>query len=172
MKPPSGAIRTDQLLEEIKHSRLEKDAPAFEDTAFKVVIFACGGLRLGLPGAHVREILPPRTISWVPGLPDHLPGLVNVRGDIEAVVDVRRVLELGAVDPSKCMIAMVVQGERRFGLLIDAVEDVADVPQRSVRPPLASLGGAVRELVSGELDWGGNLVTLLDIEKLAARICP
>ncbi len=172
MNPLDGAIRTDQLLAEIKQLRHASDAPMAEDASFKVVVFTCGSLRLGLPGASVREILPPRVISWVPCLPDHLPGLINVRGDIEAVVDIRRILDAGTTDPSRCLIVMVVHGERRFALLIDTVEDVADVPERAVRPPLDSLSGAIRELVSGELDWGGNLVTLLDIEKLAARICP
>jgi purine-binding chemotaxis protein CheW len=170
MTPPGGAIKTDRVLAEIKRRQHVKDVVDVEEEQIKVVVFTCGGVRYGFHGAKVREILPPREISWVPCLPDFLPGLINVRGDIESVVDIRVFLGLGPADPTQCLIAMVVQGDCRFGVLIDAVEDVTDVAVSAIKPPLASLSGSAKDLVAGELEMGQGLVTLLDIEKLASRI--
>ncbi len=170
MTPPDGAIKTDRILDELKRRQQVQDLSDVEEEQLKVVVFTCGGVRYGFLGAKVREILPPREISWVPCLPDHLPGLVNVRGDIEAVVDIRLFLGLERGDLAKCLIAMVVEGNCRFGVLIDAVEEVADVPASAIRPPLSSLSGSARELVQGELEMPQGLVILLDVEKLTSRI--
>jgi purine-binding chemotaxis protein CheW len=132
MTSPGGAIETDRVLDEIKRRRQMKDLVDVEEALVKVVVFLCGGVRYGFFGAKVREILPPRGISWVPCLPDFLPGLINVRGDIEAVVDLRLFLGLGPGDLSRCLIAMVEEEDFRFGVLIDTVEDVADVAASAI----------------------------------------
>jgi purine-binding chemotaxis protein CheW len=170
MAPSGGVPKSAAILDEINRLQKEKDLVAVEEAQVKVVVFICGGGRYGFLGAKVQEILPPREISWVPGLPDYLPGLINVRGDIESVLDLRVVLGLGPADPPRCFIAMVVDGGCRFGVLIDAVEDVTDVPASGIRPPLSSLSGPIRDLVAGELQVGPGVVTLLDAGKLAARI--
>jgi len=165
-----GPSRSDQLLNEIKRHQQRKDVVDVEEERVKVVIFSCGGARYALYGSDIREILPPREISWVPCLPPHIPGLINVRGDIESAVDIRPFLGFGSADAEKCFIAMAVHGGFCSGILIDAVEDVTDVPVSAIRPPLATLGGTARDLVAGDLDHEKGLATLLDIEKLIARI--
>lgn len=168
--PPGGEIKSDSILNELKRRQQTKGIADVEEERVKVVVFTSGGHRYGFFGAKVQEILPPREISWVPSLPPFLPGLINLRGDIESVVDIRMILDLGPCDPSRCLIAMVVEGECRFGVLIDSLEDVTDVPVRGLNPPLANLNLAIRDLVAGELHMGPGVVTLLDVGKIASRI--
>jgi purine-binding chemotaxis protein CheW len=170
MTPSGGVPKSAAILDEIKRLQQVKDLVEVEEARVKVVVFICGGGRYGFFGAKVQEILPPREVSWVPGLPDYLPGLINVRGDIESVVDLRIFLGLGPGDPSCCFIAMVVDGGCRFWVLIDSVEDVTDVAASGIHPPLSGLSGSIRDLVAGELQAGPGVVTLLDVGKLAARI--
>ena len=169
MGSPGEVVNSASILEEVKRLQRMNERVEVEEERVKVVVFTCGGSRYGFYGAKVREILPPREISWVPGLPGFLPGLINVRGDIESVVDLRVFLGLEAGDPSRCLIAMVAEGECRFGVLLDSVEDVTDVAIQAIQPPLPSLG-SVRDLVAGECKLGSGVVTLLDVQKLAARI--
>jgi purine-binding chemotaxis protein CheW len=169
MTASQEAAPSDRILEEIKLRQLARDVVEVEEARTKVVIFSCGGVRYAFYGSNIREILPPHEISWVPGLPAHIPGLINVRGDIESVVDIRPFLDGGSADPARCFIAIGVHGGVRTGILIDAVEDVTDVALSAIRPPLAQLGAA-QELVAGELEHERGLVILLDIEKLLARI--
>jgi purine-binding chemotaxis protein CheW len=164
------ASRSDRILDEIKRHQQRKDVVDVEEERVKVVIFSCAGTRFTLYGSDVREILPPREISWVPCLPSHIPGLINVRGDIESVVDIRPFLGFEPADAQNCFIAMAVHGSFCSGILIDAVEDVTDVPLTAIKPPLATLGGIARELVAGELEHEKGMAILLDIEKLIARI--
>lgn len=71
---------------------------------------------------------------------------------------------------AQALIAMAESGGFRSGIIIDSVEDVTDVPKSAIKPPLATLCGAARELAVGEIDLGGRTATLLGIDKLAAKV--
>jgi purine-binding chemotaxis protein CheW len=163
-------LKSELILDELKRRQRTKEVVDVEEERVKVVIFICGVNRYAFYGRDIREILPTCDISWVPCLPDYLPGLINVRGDIESVIDLRHFLgeENGA--QGKRLIAMAVRGDFHSGVMIDSIEDVADIPLSTIHPPLATLTGAARDLVIGEIEYGGETISLLDISKLAALI--
>lgn len=162
--------KSDRILESIKQSQRSKKIVDVEMELVKVVVFLSGGIRYCFYGSDIKEILPPMPVSWVPGLPGYLPGLINIRGDIESVIDLGAVLGNRTVDISKCMIAMLSRNFFRSGVLIDSIEDVIDIPVSSIKPPLTTLNGAARDLVSGEIEIDGNFLILLDADKLAAKV--
>jgi purine-binding chemotaxis protein CheW len=167
---PDEELKSERLLDEIKRRHQAKDVVDVDDELVKVVIFTCGDAGYAFYGADIREILPAHGISWVPGLPEYLPGLINVRGDIESVIDLRHFLGIKRTDPEKCLVVMAVRGDFRSGILVDSIEDVVDIPLNDIKPPLATLGGVARDLVAGEIDHTRGIITLLNIEKLAARL--
>ena len=170
MTTPDEELKSDRLLDAIKQRHQSRDVINVDDEMAKVVIFTCGDALYAFYGADIREILPASEISWVPGLPEYLPGLINVRGDIESVIDIRHFLGIRKCDPDKCLVAMAVRGEFRSGILVDSIEDVLDIPLNAIKPPLATLGGVARDLVAGEFDHSRGVITILDVGKLATRL--
>lgn len=170
MEPSMERPRSDELLDEVKRSQQEKDIVDVEEEHVKVVVFTSGGNRYAFYGRDIREILPPHEIFWVPSLPDGLPGLINVRGDIESVLDIRHFLGGTQTPAAKCLIAIAERGAFRSGILIDAVEDVVDLPLSSIKPPLSTLGGNARELAAGEVELASGTATLLNLETLAGMV--
>lgn len=163
-------LKSDLILNDLKKRQRIKEIVDVEEERVKVVIFNCGDNRYAFYGADIREILPTCDISWVPGLPDYLPGLINIRGDIESVIDIRHFLGEEKVEHGTCLVAMAVHGDFHSGVMIDSIENVADIPLSTILPPLATLNGAARDLVIGEIEYAGHMITLLDIGKLAAKI--
>jgi len=170
MSPSAEKQKSDCILDELKRRQRTKEVVDVEEERVKVVIFACGVNLFAFYGRDIREILPSCDISWVPSLPDYLPGLINVRGDIESVIDLRHFLGEEKGDGSKRLIAMAVQGDFRSGVMIESIEDVVDIPLSTIHPPLATLNGAARDLVIGEIEYGGTTISLLDVGKLAALV--
>lgn len=166
----SDQLKSEQIVEELKRRQRTKEVIDVEEERVKVVIFTCGAGRYAFYGADVREFLPGCEISWVPGLPDYLPGLINIRGDIESVVEIRHFLGEPAGARGTGLIAMAVRDDFRTGVMIDSIQDVVDIPRSAIHPPLATLDGAARDLVVGSVDYGGATVSLLDVGKLAAKI--
>jgi len=163
-------LKSQVVLDELKRMQRLKEIVDVEEQRVKVVIFCSGANLYGFYGSDIREILPSCDISWVPGLPEHLPGLVNIRGDIESVIDIRYLLGEEKAGAGAGLIAMAVRGDFHSGMMIDAIKDVVDIPLRAIHPPLGTLNGAARDLVCGETEFAGRLVTLLDVGKLAALI--
>ncbi len=163
-------LKSELLLEELKRRQRSKEIVDVEEERLKVIIFHCGANRYAFYGGDVREFLPNCKISWVPGLPDYLPGLINVRGDIESVVDIGHFLGEPQSEPFTGLIAMAVRGDFRSGVMIDAIQDVVDLPLSAIGPPLATLEGAARDLVSATIVYGGETISLIDLGKVAAKI--
>ena len=163
-------LKSELMLEELKRRQHSREVVDVEEERVKVMIFVCGEGRYAFYGSDIREILSGCEISWVPGLPDYLPGLINVRGDIESVIEIRHFLGVESARGGSGLIAMAVRPDFRSGVLIDAIDDVVDIPISAIQPPLSTLGGVARDLVAGEIEYRGHTVTLLDIDKLAARI--
>ena len=170
MSPSNEQLKSEVIIDELKRRQRTKEVVDVEEERTKVVIFVCGEGKYAFYGADIREILPTCDISWVPGLPEYLPGLINVRGDIESVIDIRYFLGEKINNSGKCLIAMAVRGDFHSGVLIDSIEDVLDVPLSSIHPPLATLNGAARDLVIGEVDYCGKSISLLDVGKMAALV--
>lgn len=170
MSPSDEKLKSDLILDELKRRARSKEVVDVEEERVKVVIFICGLNLFAFYGRDIREILPSCDISWVPGLPDYLPGLINVRGDIESVIDLRHFLGEEKDDHGKCLIAIAVRGDFHSGVMIDSIEEVVDIPLSTILPPLATLNGAARDLVIGEIEYGSETISLLDVGKLAALV--
>ena len=163
-------LKSERILSELKRRQRTKEVVDVDEERVKVVIFGCGSNLFAFYGRDIREILPAGEISWVPSLPDYIPGLINIRGDIESVIDIRHFLGEEKISNSSSLIAMAVQGDFHSGIMIDSIEDVVDIPQSTIHPPLATLNGAARDLVTGEIEYGGKTISLLDVGSLAALI--
>lgn len=163
-------LKSELILSDLKRRRSAKEVVDVEEELVKVVIFICGENRYAFYGTDIREILPSCDISWVPSLPDYLPGLINVRGDIESVIDIRHFLGEDRNDHGNRLIAMAACGDFHSGIMIDSIEEVIDIPVSTIHPPLSTLNGAARDLVIGGIEYGGETVSLLDVGKLGALI--
>jgi purine-binding chemotaxis protein CheW len=128
-------ITCDYELMESEKSRTNKEIVNVEEAQVKVVIFICGASKYAFYGSDIKEILSSFEISWVPCLPEYLPGLINNRGDIESVVEIRHFLGESHNGQSTCLIAMAERGAFHTGIIIDAIEDVVDIPISRIHPP-------------------------------------
>lgn len=155
-----------QLLETVRGQGGHREVVDVEAARIQVVLARTGPERLAFLGEDIREILPRQEISWMPNLPAHLPGLIHVRGELESVLDIGNLMGIQATGG---FILLAERGPFRTGILVDLVEDVADLPRSLLRPPLTTLTGLAREIVCGELDLDGALVPLIDLERLAAK---
>jgi purine-binding chemotaxis protein CheW len=163
--------KTGLIIEELKRRRSGEQTVDVEEEKVKVVIFALRGSLYAFPGADVKEILPFAGISWVPGAPDFIPGVINNRGDIESVIELNRFLGVAQSERTAATrIAIVAKAGVRSGILLDSVLDVLDVPLSSITAPLATLEASLRELVAGELTYRGRTVVMLDVGGLYRRL--
>jgi len=167
-------METSGILAEAARLRARKeDIVDVDEERVKLVVFSLGGDLFAFYGSDVKEILAPMRIFPVPGSPEHILGVINVRGDIESVVSINGFFGLPQAEPSpRSRIPIAEKGGIRSGIMVDGVEDVVDFPVDSIRPPIATLDRSWRDLVSGETALGDASVTLLDLGEILRRLAP
>lgn len=159
--------RSDLIVEEIKRLRGREKAAVIMEEKSKFVIFTLHDGLYAFDGVDVKEILPHLEIFPVPGAPQTVPGVINNRGDIEAVINLNVILGLPQSESTAySRIVMTEKAGVRSGMLVDSVIDVVDLPPSSIKPALATLDDATRDLVTGETIYQGRSVVLLDLGRI------
>lgn len=169
MPAESEFFKSDLILGEIKLMKDREKIREIDEIPEKMVIFTLSGEYYAMPGREMLEIVPTGNICPIPGTPECIRGLMELRGEIESVLDLRMVLGLPAVEKGENYILMAQSGSIRSGVLVDYVEDVADVTQSAIMPAPATLGDETREYVAGRMDCGDRSVILLDLASIFAK---
>ncbi|MHB8828116.1 MAG: chemotaxis protein CheW [Syntrophales bacterium] len=166
-----GTNKCDLILEGIMRRKEQERTVDVEEKKVKVVIFSLHGDFYAFYGEYIKEILPLLPVYYVPGSPEFIPGVVNVRGEIESVININRFLGLpDSANSPGSRIALAVADGIRSGILIDSIEEVLDIPASLVTPPLDTLEKSIKEFVSGEFTHKSKLITILDIGKIFGKI--
>lgn len=116
----------------------------------ELVRFVLGAERYAIETNCVREVLRLKDLTRVPGTPDFVVGVTNLRGQIVAVFDLRRFFSIPAPASTEAA-RIIVMGQERieFGILADAVEEVALLRLSTMQEPPASVAGIAKEYVRG-----------------------
>ena len=135
--------------------------------------FVCGGEEYGVEILRVQEIKGWDHVTRVPYAPAYVLGVMNLRGMIVPVIDLRTRLKLPKRDFDASTVVIVVRvrssrGEKTVGIVVDAVSEVYSVVADAIRP-VPDLGGlADGSCVRGIATVDGKMVMLLDIDSLVA----
>ena len=131
------------------------------------VTFKVAGQLFGVPVIRVQDILMPDVVAPVPGGPKEVRGLINLRGRIVTVVDMRARLGLPKNDDGKPAMAVGVdlRGES-YGLLIDQIGEVLRLAEDSREENPVNLDPRMAKLAGGVHRLDGQLMVVLDVDRV------
>jgi purine-binding chemotaxis protein CheW len=132
-----------------------------------VVSFRIGRETFGLPISAVREIVRVPPITAVPNAPDYIEGVINLRGKIMPVMDLRRRFRAGLTEPDKKNRIIIVELDDRFiGLIVSAASEVLRIPPSEIEDPHNVFREGELDYITGVGKLHGRLVILLDLKKI------
>jgi purine-binding chemotaxis protein CheW len=131
--------RERRTIEEVYRRRArqlaERPADQTASATKAVLVFNLGPERYGIALSELAEVLPYRGCTAVPGTPAALLGVINLRGDIRPVADLRRLLDLTPADDSTAgYVVMLRQQGGSVGLKVDAIDQVCPIDQAQLLP--------------------------------------
>ncbi len=130
----------------------------------QLATFRLGELLLGIDIRCIREINRVTDFTPVPDAPPQVRGVVNLRGDVVTVINLRTILDLPPQEITPWTRLMIVQSEdEAIGVLVDRVSDVATVQRAEEEPLPANLGGVNSRFFSGMYRVGADLLVELDV---------
>jgi len=140
-------------------------------TEIQLVIFDLASEYYGVDISDVREIMRMQTITRVPGAPAFVEGVINLRGRVVPVIDLRKRLKLAVGEQTKeSRIVVVDIAGRDVGVIVDAVTEVLRIPLSSVEPPSSMITNVDSDYLRGIAKLEAKLVILLDLGKVLSTI--
>jgi purine-binding chemotaxis protein CheW len=133
-----------------------------------IIGFRVGRETYGVPITSVHEIVRVPQVTAVPDAPDYIEGVINLRGRIVSIIDLRKRLGVTAGTGTKNRILVAESRGKLVGLVVDSASEVLKIPGSDVEPPPALLQGGLN-CITGVGKLSGRLIILLDLERLLDR---
>ena len=140
------------------------------DKELQVVGFRIGRETFAVPISMVREIVRVPAITSVPNAPDYIEGVINLRGRIIPVVDLRKRFHEIVGEPNKKNRIVVVELENRLiGLMVNSASEVLRIPPSEIEAPQDVFQEGELNYITGVGKLRGRLIILLDLNKILQR---
>jgi len=132
-----------------------------------IVGFRVGRETYGVPITSLHEIVRVPEITAVPDAPDYLEGVINLRGKIVSVVDLRKRFEQKSSGIDRRSRILVVEHRGRLaGMIVDSASEVLKIPESDIEAAPAVMQEGGLDCVTGLGKYHGRLIILLDINKV------
>jgi purine-binding chemotaxis protein CheW len=129
-----------------------------------IVGFRVGRETYGVPISSLHEIVRMPEITAVPDAPDYMEGVINLRGKIVSVLDLRKRFGVKTITTSRRNRILVVEHAGHLaGLIVDSASEVLKIPAADIEPSPAVLQEGHSKWVTGMAKCNGRLIVLLDI---------
>ena len=131
------------------------------------ISFSVGEEEYGLELLRVKEVIRIREITWLPKAPTFVKGIINLRGDVIPIIDLRDKFGLPPKENTAMTRVIVVEVEGRLmGMVVDSASQVVRIPAGQIDPPPPVLGGLSQEFITGVGKLDDKLIILLNTDAI------
>lgn len=141
-----------------------------KEESIQLIVFRLANEWYGIEISKTKEIVKVEKITYLPSSPPDIAGIVNVRGNILSVTDLKKTFGLpdeGLTETSR--IVVIEAGTIETGLLVDEACGVIEVPLSKIDPALSTLPPERAEYVEGECKADSKLIGILKVEKILEK---
>ncbi len=153
---------------------MHREEESLLELSGKYLTFTLGNEHYGIRIMKIKEIIGIMPITFVPRTPAHMKGVINLRGKVIPVVDLRLAFGLEPKEATErtCIIVVEAAGEGgvvQIGIVVDSVSEVMNLRAEEIEPPPA-FGGSVRtEYILGMAKSNDGVKILLDIDRILMK---
>jgi len=174
MKKELPSQRMEEMAEAIedraddKEDLYEREEPKEESLQF--IVFRLAREWYGVEIIKVKEIIKASKITYLPSSPEHIAGVVNLRGNILSVTDLKTIFSLPHEEPTeKARIIAIKSGILETGFLVDEVVESIEIPVSKIEPALPTLPAEGGRYIEGQCKVGNKLIALISAEKVLEK---
>ena len=157
-----------KILNELEENHKSPSATPSKSSIRNLLTFSLSNEKYAFDMSFMKKIRWAEGITQVPGLPPHIPGIINLRGEIISVVDLKALLGISSETPSKATIMVTSMKGIDVGFLVDSVDEIVDLPLKSIDAPMITFEKEYSEFIDGEARLDESLVVILNYGKIMA----
>lgn len=137
------------------------------DQIIQLVTFRLKDETYGINVMHVQEVLRISEIAPVPGAPDYVLGIINLRGNVVTVIDTRSRFGLPSGDVTETSRIVIIEGDKQVvGILVDAVSEVVELTESQIDSAPNVGNEESSRYIQGIATVSDNLLIVVDLHKL------
>lgn len=134
------------------------------------VIFTVASSEYALPASLVKQLDSYQGATRVPGSAPHVAGIIQVRGQVVPVIELRRLFGHDSVEPTlDTRVIVTERNERKVGLIVDKSREVLRIDAAAVQAPPVIAEAGSHGLLSGVVQLGPRLIMLIDLAKVVGE---
>ena len=131
----------------------------------KYLVFSIAGEECGIELSKVLEIIRPQKTTPLPGVPKYINGLINLRGVVMPLMDLRKRLGVKSIPKKERVIIVSIHNEK-IGLMVDSVNEITNIDDNDIVSPPAIFRGIKPEYLKGIGKIPERLIILLNLDNL------
>jgi purine-binding chemotaxis protein CheW len=161
--------RIDTAEETVPYEDLyEREEP--KEKTLHLIVFRLNREWYGVEISKVKEIIKADKITYLPSSPEFIAGIVNLRGNILSVTDLKAILSLPHEElTEKARIIAIESGILETGFLADEVAESIELPTSKIEPTLPTLPDEGRKYIEGQCQVDNKLIALISVEKVLEK---
>ena len=141
-----------------------------KEKTFQLIVFRLAREWYGVEISKVKEVVKVGKITYLPSSPEHIAGIVSLRGNILSVTDLKTIFNLPHEEPSEKMRIMAIEsGILETGFLVDEVVESIEVPVSKLEPALLTIPSEGAKYLAGQCKVNDKLIAIINIEKVLER---
>jgi len=169
--PSQGVEQMAETIADVVHPEedlYEREGP--KEETLQLIVFRLAREWYGVEIAKVKEVIKPVKITYLPSSPEHIAGIVSLRGNILSVTDLKTVFGLPHEEATeKTRVIPIESGILETGLLVDEVVDSIEVPASKIEPALFTLPDEGGKYIKGQCKVDNKLIALISVEKILEK---
>jgi purine-binding chemotaxis protein CheW len=174
MKKELPSERMDEIAETVEGLHYAKEdlyeREELKEQTRQIVVLRLSREWYGVEITNVKEVTRVGKITYLPSSPEYIAGIVNLRGKILSITDLKTMMGLAHEEPTdKARIIAVESGILETGLLVDEVVESIEVPISKIEPPLVTLRAEQSEYIQGQCKVDDKLIALISIERILEK---
>lgn len=174
MEKEPDRLRTEEVAEivedahQFQENLYEREAP--KEETLQLVVFRLDREWYGVEITKVREVIRVGKMAYLPSCEEHIAGIVNLRGYILSVTDLKPVLGLSHREPTeKARIIAIESGVFETGFLVDEVVESIEVSVSKIEPVLLTLPAERAKYLKGQCKVNDKLIGIVNVERVSEK---
>ena len=169
--PPERMDEIAESIEGMAHSKEDLyEREELKEQTRQIIVFRLSREWYGVEIDKVKEVIKVGKITYLPSIPEYIAGIVNLRGKILSVTDLKTMIGLPHEEiTDKARIIAVESGFLETGLLVDEVVESIEVPLSKIEPALITLPAEEAEYIKGQCKVDNKLIALISVENVLEK---
>ena len=158
-------VDKEKIIIEVEESHADRQS--LKKNTRRALVFSLGGENYSFDISQIKEVVRLKQITKVPNVPGFIVGIMNLRGEIISILDIRSFFGLNNKEKTGDMRVIITDVTQEvIGIMVDKVLDTIDIVEDEIQPSLATLRSDLAGYTCGQVEIENEILTLLDLEKI------